>query len=255
MVDCLDDTSQRTSAFVKGGIGAVHQAHRWFETENQKLLWDQRVDKLLPEHLSPFSVLVAAMGNYWQPGCKEAAEAMCEFTWNQGYQVTLWEEPDCCYNSYDGLGTMRNKSYMKAILEGYEYLCYVDNDVKAPKDALVRLMHRMVPIISPIVVYADGLDHGLGLPNMEQNRGLAMVGEVVLSMLVFQAKVFLPWALIPFWDNAIGSDESLHFRRLAMAGHRPFVDTDVVVTAMKPPTFPLKEKIQARSWVDLHGRD
>ena len=222
--------------------------HRWFQTQEQKELWEQRTDAKLPEHLSPFSVMVAAMGNYWLPGCREAADALCKFAWDQGYQVTLWEEPDCCYNPYDGLGTMRNKAYMKAILEGYEYICYLDNDVMAGEQALVKLMHRMVPVISPIVRYASGENYGLGLPDMEGDKGLALVGEVVLSMLVCQTKVFLPWALTPFWDNAIGSDESLHFRRLAMAGHRPFVDTDVVVVAQKPPTFPLKDILKDRMW-------
>ena len=219
---------------------------RWFETESQKRLWEQRADAKLPEHLSPFSVLVAAMGNYWMPGCREAVEAMCVEAWEQGYQVMLWEEHDCCFNPYDALGTMRNKSYMKAILEGYEYLCYVDNDVQPPKDALIRLMHRMVPVISPIIVYADGEAHGMGMPKMEQGQGMALVGTVLLSMLVFQTQVFLPWALTPFWDNAIGSDEAYHFQRLAMAGHRPFVDTDVVVTVQRPPSFPLKDRLAAR---------
>ena len=233
----------------------THTALRLFETENQKQLWERRVDAKLPEHLSPFSVLVAAMGNYWYPGCKAAAEKMCRFAWDQGYQVLLWEEPDCCYNPYDGLGTMRNKAYMKAILEGYEYLCYLDNDVMVTEDSLTRLMHRMVPVVSPIVRYADGQNHGLSLPDMEGGKGLAMISSVVLSMLVCQTKVFLPWALAPFWDNAIGSDEGLHFRRLAMAGHRPFVDTDVVVTAMKAPTFPLKQRLEDRTWVTLNGKE
>jgi hypothetical protein len=225
-----------------------HTALRLFETENQKKLWEQRADAKLPEHLSPFSVLVAAMGTYWMPGCKQAAEAACRFAWERGYQVLLWEEPDCCYDPYDGLGTMRNKAYMKAILEGYEYICYLDNDVMMGEQALVRLMHRMVPIVSPIVRYADGQNHGLTLPDMEGGKGLALVGSVVLSMLVCQTKVFLPWALTPFWDNAIGSDESYHFARLAMAGHRPFVDTDIVVTAQTPPTFPLKDRLKQRRW-------
>ena len=51
----------------------------------------------------------------------------------------------------------------------------------------------------------------------------------------------MPWALIPFWQDALGASEDYHFQRLAMAGHLPFVDTDVVVTAMSAPHFPLRE--------------
>ncbi len=61
-------------------------------------------------------------------------------------------------------------------------------------------------------------------------------------MLVIQTRVFLPWSLIPFWENALGADESIHFSRFEMAGHRPFVDSDVLVDVVKPPTFPLDHK-------------
>lgn len=231
------------------------QCRRWFNSETQKQLWEQRLEMGWPEHHSPFSVLVAAMGNYWQPGCREAVEAMCQHAWDAGHEVTLAEEHDRCYNPYDGLGSMRNMAYMRAIREGYEYICYVDNDVRPPADALARLQRRLVPVVSPIIRYADGQDHGMDLAKMESGKGLALVTSCVLSMVLFQTQVFLPWALAPFWDNAIGSDESLHFQRLAMAGHRPFVDTDVVVMATKPPTFPLKDRLDARTWVTLNGRE
>ena len=233
----------------------VLHARRWFDSETQKKLWEQRVDMGWPEHLNPFSVLVAAMGNYWYPGCRAAVEGMCQLAWEQGYPVTLWEESDRCFNPYDGLGSMRNMAYMKALREGYEYVCYVDNDIQPEADTLVRLQRRFVPVVSPIIRYADGDTHGMDLAAMEQGKGLALVSSCVLSMVLFQTQVFLPWALTPFWDNAIGSDESYHFARLAMAGHRPFVDTDVAVVAMKPPTFPLKERLDARTWVTLNGRD
>ena len=132
-------------------------------------------------------------------------------------------------------------AYMKAIREGWENILYIDNDVLPPESALVKLLKHPIPIVSPIIVYSDGLDHGLTMPKMQQNAGLVMVTSCVLSFLLLKTIVFLPWALGGFWDNALGSDESYHFAQLYQAGHYPFVDTDVVVTCQSPPHYPLDE--------------
>lgn len=215
--------------------------HRFFDTEGAKTLWHNRLDMGWPTHNRPFSTLIAAMGNHWHKGCKEAVMDMAEFTWKQGYDVSVYEEPDRCYQPYDSLGIMRNLAYMKAIREGWEYLCYVDNDIKPQEDTLVTLLHRFLPVVLPIVVYADGGDHGLSVPKLEQGRGLAMVTSSVLSMVLCQTVVFLPWATSPLWQDALGADETYHFARLAMVGHRPFIDTNVVVECVSPPHYPLQE--------------
>ena len=223
----------------------------WLATEREKELRDQRIEMGWPKHLAPFSTLVAAIGNHWHPGCREAVEAMCEFTANElGYHVTCYEEPDRCYQPYDALGIMRDKAFFRAINEGYEYLLYVDNDIMPPNDALVKLLHRLVPIISPLVLFADKLDHGLAMAKMKPNQGLAMVNDTVLSMLLFKTRVFFPWILTGFWANPLGADEGYHFEKLLMSGHQPFVDTDVVVTCVSPPHFPL-DRILDRTAMDL----
>jgi len=214
----------------------------WVNSQQAHDLRSTRIDMGWPKHVSPFSTLIAAMGNYWHPGCKEAIEAMCQFTWEAGYEVTFYEEEDACYAPYDSLGIMRNSAYYRALQEGYEYLLYVDNDIQPQPDTLVKLLHRYVPILSPIVRYADGEAHGLTLPAMESGKGLAMVSSIVLSCLLFQTSVFLPYALTRFWQDSLGAGETYHFDKLAMTGHRPFVDTDVVVTCVSPPHFPLDSR-------------
>lgn len=226
----------------------IHLEERAFLNSQQaKTLRDQRLESAWPRHISPFSTFVAAMGQHWHPGCKEATLAMCHYTWEHtGYEVLFSEQADRCHQPYDGLGVMRNMAYMRAINEGYEYILYIDNDMQPPEDALVRLLDRGVPVISPIIVFADGLDHGLQMPRMEQGRGLAMVSNVVLSMLLFQTRVFLPWATIPFWQDALGADEEYHFQRLQMSGHRPFVDTDVMATCVSAPHYPLDRAVDRK---------
>ena len=215
---------------------------RWFETEQAETLYKTRREQGGNLHLSPGSTLVAAMGSHWKPGCFEAVRNMAEHTYKGGYQVCLYEEHDRCLKPYDALGIMRNLAYKKALLEGWEYLLYVDNDVQPPRDALTRLLQRPVPIISPIIEFWDGQVHGINMPKMVHNVGLVMVTSVVLSFLLIRTSVFLPWALTPFWQDAIGADEDYHFRKFEMSGHRPFVDTDVVVQCVEPPHFPLDHK-------------
>jgi len=224
--------------------------HRWFDNEEAKALFDQRVEMGWPQHNRPFSTFIAAIGNHWHPGCYDAVKAMGDCAFEQGYDVALAEMPDRCYQPYDGLGLMRNQAYMEALRNGYEFLLMVDNDVIPPRDTLVRLLRRFMPIISPIVVYADGEAHGLTMPTMERGRGLAMVSSHVLSFTLFQTAVFLPWATTPFWESPLGADEDYHFRRLAMAGHRPFVDTDLAVTCLTPPHYPLDDSV-GRTVADL----
>jgi len=212
---------------------------RLLETERQRDLYEQRLDSGRNPHLFPGSTLIAALGNYWLPECFEAVNVMFHHTFNEGYVVSFYEESDRCLNGHNGLGLMRNMAMWKALAEGWEYLLYVDNDVKPEKDVLVKLLQRPVPILCPIVVYADGKDYGLTLPNMPQGQGLAITTSVVTSFLLFETRVFAKF-LDGFWETAPGADESYHFAKLyAATGHRPWVDTDVVVTCMRGPTFPL----------------
>ena len=228
----------------------TYNEHRWFNSEIEKAVWEAREKLALARHVAPYSTFVAAMGNHWREGCYDAVKAMCKRTWDAGYIVTMSEQQDRCFQPYDGLGVMRNLAYMRAISEGYEYILYVDNDVKPEPETLLKLLRRHVSIISPVILFADGLDHGLTMPKMPRMRGLAVVKSCVLSFLLFKTSVFFPWSATSFWDNPLGADEDYHFRRLAMAGHFPFVDTDISVMTMDAPHFPL-DKAVYRTTADL----
>ena len=224
---------------------------RWYETENEQNLCEERKRAGRPVHVRPNSILIAAMGNHWHSSCYEAVHDMAEHAFKAGFVCCLWEMPDRCHRPYDALGVMRNTAYMRALQEGWEYLLYVDNDMRPEKDALVRLLRQPVPIVSPIVEYWDGQNHSLLMPLLRKNQGLVMVTSCVLSFVLFRATVFFPFALTPFWQDALGADEAYHFQRLALAGHYPFVDTNVSVLCMSAPHYPLNGL--ERTAEDLRG--
>lgn len=221
--------------------------HRWFSDEVTAKLHNQRMDNGLPYHVAPFSTLVACMGNHWRPGCVEAVMEMCQHTFEAGYQVVFYEQQDLCIRPLEGIGTMRNEALRKARREGFEYILYVDNDVMPPKDALVRLLHRLMPIVIPLPRYADGESHGVTAADPEktpEGRGLALITSTVISMALFNMRVF--GAFDAFWEDTIGAHEQYHFEKLYdMTGQRPFLDTDVPVTIVEPPHYPLDNRGEA----------
>ncbi len=223
--------------------------HRSFETETQKNVYDERLHTGGARHIAPYSVLIACMGNHWEPGCREAVWDMYQETFKAGYLPTFYEQKDMCYEPFDAIGSMRNAAYHKAVSEGHEYLCYVDNDIQPPPDALVNLMRSHLPIVAPALRFADGETYGLASATAEGEMA-AMVHSVVLSMLVFRTAIFRPLGG-EFWENARGADEAYHFEKLDMlTGHRPFLFPSVQVKVIKPPHFPLDNR---PAGVDLSG--
>lgn len=217
----------------------ITRQHSWFGDEQSQKLHQQRLDNGLPLHVSPFSTLVAAMGPHWKPGCHDAVLAMCQATYDVGYQVAFYEQPDLCIRPLEGIGTMRNEALRKARREGWEYLLYVDNDVMPPPDALVSLLRRMVPVVLPLVRYSDGQEHGLTITKIEPSHGMALITSSVVSFVLFNVRALASFEA--FWEDFIGAHEQYHFEKLYdRTGVRPFLDTDVIVEIVEPPHFPLE---------------
>ena len=209
----------------------------------------------MPNHLSVGSVLIGAMGNHWRPGCYDAVKAMANHTFEQGYQVTLYEQPDRCFNPGDALGSMRNEIYMLALAEGYQYILYVDNDVKPSPEVLVELMEQHVPSpVAPKPRFANGqVFDNIHASMLEP--GMYMVGSCILSMILFPSVVLRPFWRGDFWEDAIGDDEEYHFDKLYRAtGHRPFVNARVEVEIMEPPHFPLDARPKGRQMATGAGK-
>ena len=213
----------------------------------------ERLTTLATHHASPYSTLIVPIGEHWQPGGKEAVEAMARYARDEfKVDARIVPERDRCYQPYDALGSMRNMAYRRAMMMGYEFLMMVDNDILPPPHTLVQLLHWQVPIIAPKVVYPPGVPFGtLQTPLLDNDKGLVMVGSVVLSCVLFKTTVFLPWAVHDFWGNALGDDEEYHFTKFYMAGHMPFVDSDTQVLCQGAPHFPLDKKpaLSIAGWI------
>ena len=202
-------------------------------------------------HAQPWSVLIAAMGYHWAPGSWEKITDMIQFTQEQGFTVVLQELMDRCFNPYDALGAMRNEAVLRA-RQGFEFLLYLDNDVLPEKDFLIRLLRWDLPIIAPMV-FEPEIGRPLHGPGRQPNTGLQPIRWCVLSMLMFKTAVFN--ATGPeFWNNAIGADEGYHFQKLWDVGHRPYLDTSLILKVANRPTYPLAtnrmEEQEAKSFWD-----
>ena len=188
-------------------------------------------------HARPYSVFIAAMGYHWSPQSWQRVIDMLRHTIGQGFYVCMEEIMDRCLNPYDALGAMRNEALMRAS-QGFEFILYIDNDILPEPDTLLRLLKWDLPIIAPFVQEPDGgrVLHG---PVRAPMTGVQKARWCVLSMLLCRTAVFSPWIGGEFWNDSIGADEGYHFQKLWAVGHRPYIDTDVILPVAKKPTYPL----------------
>lgn len=201
-------------------------------------------------YLKPDSVLIAAMGAHWSPMSWAKVADMVAFTNQAGIYCGLIEVMDRCSNPLDAMGTMRNEAIMLAKSAGYEYLCYVDNDVLPEPDTLVRLIQRQVPIIVPFIP-EPGTARKLHGPERNPNTGVWPMKWSVLSMLLFWMPVFNSVGE-RFWSDAIGADEGFHFQALWCKGHRLYMDTDVQVVTTHKPNYPLQMRSMTKEQREAH---
>lgn len=189
-------------------------------------------------HIRPNSVLVAAMGNHWHQGSWNKVIDMIDFTQEQGVYCALSEIQDRCFQPYDALGTMRNEAILAALGEGFQYLCYVDNDIKPEKDYLLRLLQWQLPIVAPYTAEPGTGGRLFGPNTIQPNTGVQRAKWCVLSMLLFNTGVF--HAIGPeFWRDAIGADEGYHFTKLHYYGYHLYIDTSLHLEVQHRPLYPL----------------
>lgn len=187
-------------------------------------------------HARPNSVLIAAMGQHWRPGCWQRVMDMVHYANQSGINANMEEVMDRCFNPYDSLGAMRNEAAMRAS-QGYEWLLYVDTDIQPEPEMLVRLVLHQMPICAPLVMEPETGKYLHG-PYRERWTGLQPVRWCVLSMLLFHTGIFR--ATGPeLWNDSIGADEGYHFQKLWHYGYRPYIDTNMVLTVSAKPTYPL----------------
>jgi len=226
-------------------VPLTSRIYRTFPSQDVHDFQAARMAKGYLPHLLSGSTLIAAMGDHWKPGAFEACLAMYNHMSDAGWPVEFYEEPDRCFRPFDAIGTMRNLAYMQSLREGWEYICYLDNDVLPEPSTLIDLLAgHAYPVVAPVVEFPAGWTHdGLPVTTMVRNQGLAHVGSCVLSMVVIRTSCFMPWFSGGFWENALGADEQYHWDKMATAtGVRPCINTDVVLRVADLPHFPLDHK-------------
>ena len=230
-----------TQSSLPDNPAAVTPKHRYialrsFVTQQERTLAQNRTN-IEWTHIRPNSILVAAMGNHWAPGAWQRVSDMIMYTNHNGHYCALSEIQDRCLDPYDALGTMRNEAMITARTEGFEWLCYLDNDVLPAKETLLNLLRWDLPIVAPFVV-EPGSGRQLHGPPHQPNSGLRPVKWCVLSMLIFRVSIFN--CVGPrFWSDAVGADEGFHFQTLWLYGHRPYLDTNTQLVVAYQPTYPL----------------
>lgn len=208
---------------------------RYNVNERERDILGARMDQTW-SHARPNSVYVAAIGAHWRPGSWQRVLEMVDLTNNNGFFVALEEIMDRCFQPYDSLGAMRNEAILRA-QEGFDWLLYVDNDVLPQPDTLLRLLKWDMPIIAPFV-FEPETNKPLHGPIREPYTGLQPIKWAVLSMLLFRTNVFHATGF-EFWNNSIGADEGYHFQKLWHVGHRPYLDTTLILPVYQKPTYPL----------------
>ena len=208
-------------------------------------------------HAAPNSVYICAMGNHWRQTDEESPWAyvmdMVKYSHKMGIVTQRLEEiQDRCLLPYDALGTMRNEGWMKA-LQGFEYVLYIDNDVRPPKEMLYQMIKARHLVSMPYIEEPPKEDPSIPIrilhgPTFPRHSGTHRVKWAVLSFMLFNVNVLRPWNG-GFWENAVGADEGYHFQKLyAGTGIQPYVNTDIECPVGAAPTYPLTQEKDDPDW-------
>ena len=147
---------------------------------------------------------------------------------------------------------MRNEGWMKA-LQGFEYVLYIDNDVRPPKEMLYQMIKARHLVSMPYIEEPPKEDPTIPIrilhgPTFPRFSGTHRVKWAVLSFMLFHVNVLRPWDG-GFWENAVGADEGYHFQKLyAGTGIQPYVNTDIECPVGSAPTYPLTQEKDDPDW-------
>jgi len=209
---------------------------RMYPTPAEQELVRRKMEQSWP-HMRPNSTLITAIGNHWKPGCWQKVVDMIQATNKAGTYCAFSEIQDRNFDPFDAMGCMRNESFMMAEFEGFEWLLQIDNDVEPEPDTLLHLLKWDMPIVAPFVC-EPGTGKPLHGPPQQVNTGLRPVKWCVLSMVLYNVGVIRAVGS-RFWSDPMGADEGYHFMTLKGVAHRPYMDTNTVLTVRNTPHYPL----------------
>ena len=210
-----------------------------FASDPERARMQEKMERSWP-HIRPDSVYIAAMGNHWGARSWSRVADLMMHTSQQGYATWLVEHQDRNFNPFDAMGVMRNEAAIDALMAGFEWILYLDNDVLPNKDYLIRLLQWDVSIVAPMVVENE-TNRQLSGPGLQANTGLQGAKWTVLSMLLMRTSVLRAVGMPAgaFWQDPMGADEGYHFKKLWGVGHRPYIDTTMPLRVDGRPHYPL----------------
>lgn len=189
-------------------------------------------------HTKQPSLMVAPIGNAFMPGTRESLEAAAVAYGKAGGQCKVEVQPNLTVIPPLGLGDMRNFAIEKAVINGFDYLMIIDNDVlvDAP-DTFIKLVGRSKQYLTP---WFDQSPIGRNIliqdPMYNTGQGLLKLNWTVPYCNLFQVQMFrqLQW-FRPFTGAAVYQEDefnSLHFR---CRGVDIWQDTDTPVKLLRGP--------------------
>ena len=187
-------------------------------------------------HRTPQSVLIAPIGNLWEPDCWWHLQDMMLYTAQQGYSVSIQEMLDSNLFSRDAIGMMRWSAAMLARDGGVEWLLMVDNDALLEKDTLVRLLAHDRPVVFPRLhdleqKWPEEVSPLSNPPALEAGKGLVPVRWAAMSVMLFNPKIFNVLETMSWWGTDYHFGQALNY-----LGHRIYVDTDTTVNVVRGPS-------------------
>jgi hypothetical protein len=183
-------------------------------------------------HIRPNSVLVAIIGNKWREGCKDKVRAMVEEHEAQGFQCWVAEMVDSSstFPSPD-INGMHDRAVLMAKNAGLEWVNFVDCDTQPEPGTLLTLMNHNQSVIAPLISYDDT---SITQPLLPANRGVLAAKWTAISFLLIRTSVFNS----PNTNFFNCGHETMVFQQFWQYGHQLWVDTDVSVPVVQPPSCP-----------------
>jgi len=208
---------------------------RGFSSREERALYEKQVAYGWPNS-QPNSVYIACVGQMWATGSWEAVTKMMEATQEAGFNCWRQETSDPkIHIPYTDIESMRDSGAVEAMRLGFDYLCWIDNDIHPEPDLLLRLMASEKPVIVPFI---NG-PANISSPKYIFGQGVQPIKWAVLSMLLIKTTVLNCLGPVPTTGL---TGEGDFFRRLAYYGHQAWMDTDSVLEASSPSV------IAGRTW-------
>ena len=184
-------------------------------------------------HIKPMSVMIAPIGNMWEPNGHWRVQNMVKAMESRGYvdRVVLQEMNDTSPAPGVGVSAMRSSAAMLALDGGIEWVFLMNNDAMVEEDTLERLLAWDRPVVSAYLIDTDRKSLLMG-PELKQNIGLQPVAWAAFDAMLFNARVFNAIGLNP-WEY--GASEYHFAQKLNHVGHRIYVDTNAPVNVVTAP--------------------